>query len=106
MILESFKFRGHSCFKTKWCGLDKFCPITVIIGRNNTGKSQLLDVVHRLLESTNLHEFPYPFLCDGILSDEQFLRGVFLENAAGGDLEGNHWVGHGRLLLGKVCYGG
>ena len=42
---EYAKFKGHRCFKNEWAGFEKICPINVIIGRNNSGKSALLELV-------------------------------------------------------------
>ncbi|MEO5958569.1 MAG: AAA family ATPase, partial [Opitutaceae bacterium] len=51
MNVESIKFRKHDCFKNDWAGFDSFKPVNVIIGRNNTGKSRLLDLVEALCEN-------------------------------------------------------
>ena len=44
MIVDSIYFKGHTCFKNEWSGFDTIKPINVIIGRNNSGKSHLLDL--------------------------------------------------------------
>ena len=51
MIASSVKFRGYRCFKKDWAGFDTVKPVNVIIGRNNAGKSQLLDLADALCES-------------------------------------------------------
>ena len=45
MIVDSIYFKGHTCFRNEWSGFDVIKPINVIIGRNNSGKSHLLDLV-------------------------------------------------------------
>ena len=45
MKADSIYFKGYSCFKKDWAGFDEIKPINVIIGRNNSGKSHLLDLV-------------------------------------------------------------
>ena len=50
MKAESIYFKGHSCFKNNWAGFDEIKPINVIIGRNNSGKSHLLDLVEALCD--------------------------------------------------------
>ena len=45
VIVDSIFFKGHTCFKKEWSGFDVIKPINVIIGRNNSGKSHLLDLV-------------------------------------------------------------
>ena len=99
MLADSFKFKGHECFRDEWSGLDEFKPITVIIGRNNTGKSQLLDVLERLATSEDC-ALQLPYRCNGVL-DEDSLLSVFLENTRGGDLPGHggHWHDHGRYFV-------
>lgn len=48
MIATSAKFKNHPCFKDHWSGLDDLRPITLIIGKNNTGKSHFLHFVRDL----------------------------------------------------------
>ncbi len=98
MLANSFKFKGHECFKNDWSGLDEFKPISVIIGRNNTGKSQLLDVLE-LLTSSRLQQLDLAYYGSGTL-DADSLQKVF-NDARGGNLPGNHWRQHGQLFVGK-----
>ena len=37
-------FENYKCFKNKIC-IDEIKPINIIIGRNNIGKSSLLDII-------------------------------------------------------------
>jgi putative ATP-dependent endonuclease of OLD family len=98
MIADSIYFRGHRCFKRNWAGFDLIKPINVIIGRNNTGKSHLLDLASVLCKG-NLNGHGWRFLCRGIL-DEATLKRVFNENRFQGHLPGNHWSDHGNHFLG------
>jgi len=50
MNIDSVKFKGYRCFKNDWAGFEAIKPINVIIGRNNSGKSHLLDLVAALAE--------------------------------------------------------
>lgn len=45
MEAVSIKFRGQKCFQGEWVGFDQIKPINLIIGRNNSGKSALLDLL-------------------------------------------------------------
>lgn len=98
MFAESFYFRGHRCFKQGWAGFDTIKPINVIIGRNNTGKSHLLDLAEALC-TERFDSRGWEYLCRGAL-DEESLKRVFQENSSGGPLQGSHWHDHGRRFVG------
>lgn len=97
---DSIKFKGRSCFARSWVGVDPVKPINVIIGRNNSGKSQLLNLVEFLCKN----EIPlneWELRCQTKL-DEVFLRSAFPESTSFGNLGGNHWLDHGRHLIGRT----
>lgn len=98
MFAGSVKYKGFKCFKNDWAGFDEFKPLTVIIGRNNSGKSHLLDMVELLTRPTGEKQ-PYSVLCKGVL-DESFLMSVFRPNTSDGGLPGDHWKQNGRDLVG------
>ena len=50
MKADSIEFKGYSCFKNEWVNFDTIKPINVIIGRNNSGKSHLLDLVEAICD--------------------------------------------------------
>ena len=41
----SIKISNYKCFGDEACGYDRILPINLIIGRNNSGKSSLLDLI-------------------------------------------------------------
>lgn len=47
--LISLKFKNKTCFKSEYVGFDVIKPINVIIGKNNSGKSQLLNSIEAYL---------------------------------------------------------
>ena len=47
-VADSIYFKGHTCCKNGWSGVDTIKPINVIIGRNNAGQSHLLELVDAL----------------------------------------------------------
>ncbi|HEY6170529.1 MAG TPA: AAA family ATPase [Verrucomicrobiae bacterium] len=98
MIADSISFRGHRCFKRDWAGFDSIKPINVIIGRNNTGKSHLLDLAAALCDG-KLSGRGWRYRCSGVL-DELSLKRAFHENVSQGQLGGNHWQAHGMPFLG------
>ena len=103
MKADSIYFKGYSCFKEDWAGFDTIKPINVIIGRNNSGKSHLLDLVEALCkdELDKLFDSEWQYRCSGVL-DEESLKEVFSGIIIGGDLHGDLWDNHGRYLVDKA----
>ncbi len=97
MNIDSIHFKGHSCFKKEWVGFDTIKPINVIIGRNNSGKSHLLDLVEALCDGT-FKSLDWQYRCSSVL-DEESLRGAFSENESGGVLVGQNWNEHGQYFV-------
>ena len=97
MNIDSIYFKGYSCFKNEWAGFDTIKPINVIIGRNNSGKSHLLDLVEALCKD-ELFDREWEYWCRGVL-DEASLKRVFSENTSEGDLRRNHWDYHGKHFV-------
>jgi len=98
MDIESIQFSGHRCFKGDWCGFEEIKAINVIIGRNNTGKSHLLDLVKSFSQEGKPLE-GCKFRCVGRLS-ETVLMQQFPRHVSSGILRGNHWESHGAALVG------
>lgn len=99
MLAKSVKVKGHLCFKHNWAGFDEIKPVNVIIGRNNTGKSQLLEIVQTLCgESFKRKGWKYQL--SGTL-DEQSLKAVFSPGTSQGELGGRYWDDHGVHFLNK-----
>ncbi len=93
MNIDSIHFKGHSCFQKEWAGFHTIKPINVIIGRNNSGKSHLLDLVEALCDGT-LNHHGWQYRCNSVL-DEESLRSAFDDHTSEGELGGNHWFDHG-----------
>lgn len=100
MNVDSVHFKGYSCFKKDWAGFDEIKPINVIIGRNNSGKSHLLDFVKTLCDGKPFDR-EWEYRLGGVL-DERSLKEVFSEHKNGGDLDGNHWYAHGHHLVNAI----
>lgn len=96
MLAESAKFRGHRCFKNHWSGFDTFKFLNVIVGRNNTGKSHLLDLPAALCGGQlPANDWEYKF--SGVL-DEASLKQEFRPDVHGGALNGRWWFDHGQIF--------
>ena len=97
VIVDSVYFKGHLCFKGEWSGFDTVKPINVIIGRNNSGKSHLLDLVEVLCDMSRKKE-GWQYRYRGVL-DEASLRTRFSPSTSGGRLKRNHWQDHGQHFV-------
>jgi AAA15 family ATPase/GTPase len=98
----SVKVKNHKCFRDEFAGFDKIELINIIIGRNNSGKSALLDILGFATSKnqTNGEVIKY----DDDISEGE-LKSVFREGTSDGELGGNHWRDHGRHLSGlRVSY--
>lgn len=92
-------FKGPPCFNGEWVGFDSLSPINLIIGRNNTGKSRVIEAISSccLLRSdksksgrSSTLKFKY-----SIRLNSDLLKTGFNERASGGLLVGEHWKNHG-----------
>ena len=98
-INEMCKFKGYRCFKDDWAGFDSIYPMNVIIGKNNTGKSCLLDLIKYIaigLAKVNNNSVSFKIASKFTVSE---LKTQFRENTSGGDLGGRHWVDHGAYFV-------
>jgi predicted ATPase len=100
MLVSNIKCKGYRCFNSEWVGFDRILPINVIIGRNNSGKSHVIDFV-KAITSAKLAGQDWHLKCVCGLSEE-YLKMVFPETSKGGSLSSynSHWIDHGRHLIG------
>ncbi len=98
MNIDSIHFKGHSCFQKEWADFDTIKPINVIIGRNNSGKSHLLDLVEALCSKDKIDSQSWQYRCSGVL-DEEALKSEFRENLSDRASGGNYWQAHGQHFV-------
>ncbi|WP_422505398.1 ATP-dependent nuclease [Stenotrophomonas sp. GZD-301] len=103
MPITGVKIKGLSCFTTEFCGFDEFKLINVIIGRNNTGKSQLLKVVQSLCSPDRTKSrLPASYRFTGTF-DEGTLQGIFSNSQRSGALgvpnTESNWTYHGLRFV-------
>ncbi|MBZ9863270.1 ATP-dependent nuclease [Mesorhizobium sp. CA12] len=107
--IRNFKSFGRDAFDPI-----SFRPINVIIGRNNSGKSSLVDAMNLCISrgekyvgaDHDVSGKPFSILIEREVT-ELALRQVFHESTSGGSLPGNHWH-YGKRLLSKrgvIWYG-
>ena len=91
------KVSDYKCFVGDPQGFDQICRINVIIGRNNTGKSALLDLIEQATKGTPTFTIPEnpraqsPSLVWTLPVTEDVARRFFHEGTSGGGINGNHW---------------
>lgn len=112
----SIKIARHKGFGDKHQGFDAIKPINLIVGRNNSGKSSLLDLIEY---ASGLHDrnnqllremlksgrsgSPSMILLDMKLTSD-WISQVFRKDTSGGEINGNHydfakkWIGENISL--------
>ena len=105
--MPSLYIANYKCFGPEPQGVEEITPITVVVGRNNSGKSSLGDVFEFAADLSQLpssgptaHDGRPPRLFTTAHLDEAELRRVFSENTSGGSIAGNHWA-YGKRLIGE-----
>jgi len=111
-IIESLavKVRNYKCFGDEEQGFTTILPINVIIGRNNSGKSTLLELIQYAVHPSKDFQklghkgntLPEVFLTHPVQEAE--LRNVFKENVSGGGIGGNHWAFGSKLIGSTIRY--
>ena len=97
------KVGSYKCFSEEAQGFSSFGDVNLIIGRNNSGKSRLLDLV-RYLCNPSSGTFNAPTYVEYLAElEENDLRSQFNEKRSGGDISGNHWHDAGvRFIWRKI----
>lgn len=106
----SLKVKNYKCFGDEEQGFDKILPINVVVGRNNSGKSTLLELIQFAVHpDANFQKLGYRrtrvpevFLSHPL--NEPELRHVFKENTSGGPIPGNHWEFGSKLVDSIIRY--
>lgn len=106
----SIKIKNYKCFGDESQGFDVIKPINLIIGRNNSGKSALIDLVGYCTtkELDKLPQFgpngklPQIFLED--ILDVEDLKPVFSNTRSDGEIPGNHWQYAKRWIGSRMCW--
>ncbi len=106
MLETSLKVQGYKCFKD-FQGFDEIKLVNLVIGRNNSGKSALLDLIEvatqekpRFDKATWRELNKPPELTFTVTIEEKHVKAVFRDNVSGGVISTNHGT-YGKLLVGR-----
>lgn len=110
MILENeIKIKNYKCFNENGEGFNKILPINIIIGKNNSGKSSLIELI-RFIVNDNVEIFDSyrnntipEVLISNILTENNVER-VFQRNTSGGNIGGNHYEFGMRFIGSKIKF--
>lgn len=97
MDIEKIKVTDYKCFKS--IELSNLKSINIIIGKNNIGKSSILDVIEMIYGSKSIGASEGIFLTK-TMSDELIKEG-FNPRYSGGSINGNHYE-YGKQFIGKT----
>lgn len=102
MIIEdSIKIKNYKCFGKEPQGFERICPINVIIGKNNSGKSSLIEVIQFL--GTRVREnYIQGIEITHMLEDKELIK-VFPTNTSGGAIPSSYPTHYsfGQTLIGN-----
>ena len=100
----SLTIANYKCFGKEGAGYSRIRPINLIVGRNNSGKSALVDLLEYACSPKDLtplqHKGQKPIvLLETPLRSEDLLQ-AFQVNTSGGDIGGNHGE-YGQRFVGR-----
>ena len=97
MDIEKIQVIDYKCFQNVELGCLK--PINIIIGKNNIGKSSILDILEMIYGSKTIGTKERIFLAK-IISDD-LVKSVFDPSIYNGSINGNHYE-YGKQFIGKT----
>lgn len=107
-LLQKIGFSKYKSFDSDFdtFELDADSNISLIIGRNNSGKSSVIDVVEKAFNSKS--QLIVNNLYYSVSLDDQHIKTGFSDRISGGDIAGNHYL-YGKGFIGKnlnISYSG
>jgi len=105
----SIKIKNYKCFGEEAQGFESIFPMNIIIGRNNTGKSTLLDLIQYATAPYDLTPFSHkngiPEVIFKLKLSEEDLKTVFKQGTGGGGIPGgDHWEFGKKWIGAKLIY--
>jgi len=100
----SLKIKNYKCFGEEFQGFEGIYPINIIIGRNNSGKSSLVDLIKYAIKPYDLrplaHKNQNPEVIFTAPLLEEDVKKVFKPGTSGGEIGRDHW-GFGQKWVGE-----
>jgi putative ATP-dependent endonuclease of OLD family len=98
------KIKNYKCFGEVPQGFEQILPINIIIGKNNAGKSSILDMVKAFVNADIFENikinFPDISIVYGIALTESLISKVYQMNTRGGNITGNNHFEYGQKFIG------
>jgi hypothetical protein len=104
------RIKNYKSFGSNWAEIDGISPITLVVGRNNIGKSALDSIMYVTsdveLGNAQWHKRTETEITITIPLSEATLKTAFGSNVGGGQISGgpsggSHWDQVGKHLVGK-----
>ena len=107
MILENkIIVKNYKCFDSTGGGFERIMPINVIIGKNNSGKSSLIDLIKYIIQNDNKiieigrDNVKAEVIIEHLLT-EQEISANFKSNTGGGGIPGQNHFEYGKKFVGS-----
>ena len=95
MDINKINAENYKCFNK--IEILNLRPINIIIGKNNIGKSSILDIIEMIYGTKTIDNNTKIYLTK--VMDESLIRQVFRSDTSGGEISGNHFV-FGKKYIG------
>lgn len=99
MDVKKIDVINYKCFSN--IHIDNIKPINIIIGKNNIGKSSVLDIIEGIYGSRAININTKIILTKEM--DEDVISRVFQKNTSGGTIGGNHYE-FGKNILDRIFH--
>ncbi|MCA1027793.1 AAA family ATPase [Cytobacillus kochii] len=104
--LHSIYVNGYKCFiEGDFVGIEEIKPFNILIGRNNSGKSSLLDILSYATNKNTFNKNKKDFneIVIGYKLTNKEIEACFDLNIGGGDIRGNHRE-FGMRFIGEIFH--
>lgn len=107
IINNKITVKNHKCFDSTGGGFEKISPINLIIGKNNSGKSSLIDLIRFIVEKNNefiqigRDNLSPEVIIEHKLTEQEISR-VFPPGTSGGGIPGSSFWDYGKQFVGKT----